>query len=193
MQVERQIDWQSYCLALLSEMNSTQKWISATTQLYDVVLEALGEEWSVKAVKHAVLTEQWRPAPAQLRQIAAQLASPVPNEGDCFAEFWQAVQYSQPRPEWSHAIIGEVVRRLGGWKYFRDLRPHLIDRGDPRAQWFSRFMDAWKVCATEWTEEVSQQLAISPEVRDPKYRIGSAPTRNALPAGKHHLTLEASR
>ena len=166
------VDWQTRCLTLLREMQSGQPWTAATETLYEVVLDALGEEWATPAVRHAVLTEQWRPAPAQLRQIASRLASPLPNEGDCFAEFWKAVQYSNSHPQWSHPIIGDVVKRLGGWRYFRDLRPHLVERGDPRAQWFGKFMDAWPACVTEWTEEVAQQLFLPPDKRDPRYRIG---------------------
>jgi hypothetical protein len=144
---------------------------SGLRQVYALVLKPLDDKIGTRAVEYAVLHEEWRPSPARIRQLAAQLASPLPNEGDCFAQFWEAVRYSHDDPQWFHPIIADVVRRLGGWESFRTLHPHYSDV-DLRSIWFARFMDAWPVCSAEWTENVGQQLSLPADARDPKYLIG---------------------
>lgn len=163
------------CMTLLKSMNSGKEvsWkenAAGLRQIYTLLLRPMDDEIGRKAVEYAVLHEEWRPAPAKIREIAARLASPLPNEGDCFVEFWKAVKYSIAVPRWSHPVIGDVVRRLGGWADFEKLRPHLSDQ-DERSIWFARFMKAWAPCASEWIEDVACQIALPANKREPRYGL----------------------
>lgn len=179
--------WKSKCLAILGAMNS-QRDIVDQVELYSLVLDVIGEEYATAAVQYAMLHCDWRPTPAELRSTAARLASPLPNEGDCFDEFWEAVKFSRETPEWFHPIIGDVVQRMGGWEYFRSMRPHWSDV-DMRSIWFPRFMEAWKSSASAWVEAVAEQLSMPSAMRDARFRVGEPVAVRPIPPAELKIAL----
>lgn len=145
--------------------------------LYRMALKPLDDDVARAAVCKALLHKPaFPPDVGELLSLAAQIASPVLNPGDAWAEFWRAVELSVDRPDWSHPLIEETVRRLGGWgDQFTHMWPHLSEV-DLRGIWFARFAEAYEAAAREWTGQVVEQLRLPAGQRDPRYRLTAPPT-----------------
>lgn len=187
-------DWEKTCLLLLGEMHAgaEQKWSKGKAELYLVVLRSLGKEWSVKAVQRAILTEEWRPSPARLREIAATLASPMPPCEPLWGELWhKCVHQGYDAPRWTHPILEDIAAGLGGWRFLRgqvwpDTEPRQIEA------LHRRFEQAYQSCAAAWQEAVAEQLPLPAPAREPRYRIGEKASAiftppKSLPPGEDRL------
>lgn len=172
--------WQSHCLTLLAAMNagSGNEWTAGHTQLYEIVLTAIGEGHARRAVQWAVLNEEWRPSPAKLRQIAARLAAPYPDAELCYAEIWTKaariglygkqhpdrpnIRLAGP-PDFTHPVIRQIIGCLGGWE--------AICTGEAQMQeGLKKQVRAAHASVSErWEREVSRQLTLPPAERDMRY------------------------
>lgn len=200
-------NWILDCLTILQFMQGGQEWSRGLVAIYTLVLKSLGDEWARKAVEFAVLNEKWRPAPAELRHIAAKLASPFPAVDDAYAEMLEHAErggiYSRPDPTnpnvflegppvFSHPLIAQAVRACGGWR--------MICSGESQMQegLSKQFRGAYERAATQWLADVSNALALpaserparlfpkpaAPKPIAPKRKIKAAlpPARPDLPA-----------
>lgn len=164
-------DWEENCLLLLSEMHSgnEQKWSKGKAQLYLLVLRSLGEQASRAAVERAVLTEEWRPSPAALRDIAANLASPLPTENVIWVELWhRMIHVAYGPPPWSHPMLEDIAEGLGGFSflyqnYWPDTDAFRLEALQRRCQ------EVYRECAAKWRETVADQLGLPPVLREPRY------------------------
>lgn len=163
-------DWEKRCLAMLSKMMSgSGVWDHGTMQMYQAVLQSLGEEASQCAVQWAVLNEEWRPAPAKLRKIAAKLYSPLPPVGQLWTEMWhKAVARGWDHPRWTHPVIGDIVKAIGGWRYLRSV---CWGDSDPRFKdnLQRRFEQAYADLSDSWWQTVADQVHLPPGERDPHF------------------------
>jgi hypothetical protein len=174
----QQPDWQVGCMALLMGMHSGQEWSPMQTHVYALVLSSIGEEYSRAAVTHAVLNLKWRPAPAELRQIAARLASPAPTADEAFAEIVDRANrdgfYAKPDPEnpnvrlagpppFSHPLVAQMVPLCGGWEHICNGAAGM-DMGLKK-----QVIGAYPAIVEKWEQEVAQQLSLAPAQRNPKY------------------------
>jgi hypothetical protein len=111
------------CLEYLSGMLSpSQGWSEAVASLYILAMEGWQDDVAERTVKHAALNEKWRPAPAELRQLAARLVladmAPVPSPVATRDEIRtliirhgrQAIKAAH-----SHPLIAAVVDEMGDW------------------------------------------------------------------------------
>lgn len=173
-----EITWQAQCMALLMGMNSGQEWQPAHTQVYDLVLRAIGPEYGPQAVEWAVLNEQWRPSPARLRQIAARLASPYPDAESAYAEILHKAQtvglYGQAvpgrpnihlagSPAFSHPVVARVIAFCGGWESVCTGEANMAEGLKKQVR------GAHESIAGQWEQAVSQQLALPEDRRDRRY------------------------
>lgn len=163
--------WIEDCLILLEMMNSSrsQEFGAAHVTAYSLILSELGEAASRAAVTKAIKSLKWRPSPAELREIAADLASPVPSVSSLWAECWhKAIHVQYTRPEWTHPLIGEIVSQMGGWQAMRETSWHDSHPAHIDAQ-RRRFEAIYGLLLSEWREAVCEQLSLPPRERDPKY------------------------
>lgn len=162
-------DWEKRCLASLSELatGAGNAWSHGKAQLYLAVLRNLGEEASKRATEYAILNCEWRPEPARLREIAANLYSPLPPVGACWREVWdKAITAGYTDPRWTHPVIEDLVAAVGGWSHLRNTCwPDTPDR--TRDQMRYQFEQAYKDRAGTWWKAVADQLQFPPQERDP--------------------------
>lgn len=163
--------WIEECLVLLEMMNSSnaQTFGAAHAKAYGLILCELGEEASRTAVTRALKTLRWRPSPAEIREIAADLASPLPPVGLLWQEFWhKAITDGYARPDWTHPILDDMAAQMGGWQSVRetswpDSHPAHVD-----AQRI-RFEAIYAQVLGQWREAVCEQLSLPRASRDPRY------------------------
>lgn len=170
-------NWMDECLALLQFMNSGQPWSIGVSNIYQMVLNSIGEEWSRKTVGHIAITEEWRPAPAAIRKIAARLASPFPSLDDAYAEMMRKAEreglygvqcshdpnvYFEGVPEFSHPLIEKSVRACGGWRS--------ICNGESQMQegLSKQFRGVYQRYSEEWVGDVANVLSLPEEKRPQK-------------------------
>jgi hypothetical protein len=173
-------------------MNSSNAQVfgAAHTTAYSLILSELGEEASRVAVNKAIKTLRWRPSPAELREMAAQLVSPLPSVGILWAEFWhKAIHTGYTVPGWTHPILSDLAAELGGWQGVRETswpesHPAHVDALR------SRFEAVYGTCSTAWRESVCEQLAFPRAERDPRYFPDYRPfvAPKSLPPGDAHET-----
>lgn len=167
------------CVSLLRLMKG-RRWEDAVHDVYyGEVFIGWPDDLAMRVVADAQEHLEWRPSRGELNRIAARLASPLPHEGDCWREFWHHVTYSTDAPDWSHPLLGDITARLGGWEYFRCLKPHWSEV-DQMSIWFPRFMTAYEKCAAVWRDAVIDQLRLPVAKRDQRY-FPQAKTFRALP------------
>lgn len=132
----------------------------------DLATRAIDEVYNIPDEKG----ECWRPAVGELNAIAARIASPLPNVGDLWQEFLyrQGTWTGSREPSWSHPVLFNIVRRLGGWKIVSESRPHLSETYTPQ-WWHTRFTEAFAVCEREWYRQVIKQLQRPDSERDRRY------------------------
>lgn len=162
-------EWQKECLSLLAEMRSDNTWTRGKAQIYAYILENLGEQASRRSVQWAIENTRWRPEPAELREIAANLYSPLPPPGELWRELWyKATTQGYDRPRWSHPILEDLVDDLGGWKHLRSICWPDSDPGFQGALQ-RRFDQAYEAARQDWWRAVADQLSLPPAERDPRY------------------------
>jgi hypothetical protein len=161
--------WERECLTVLGEMatGSENAWNKGKSDIYLRVLQSLGEEASRRAVQWAVLNEEWRPAPAKLRKIAANLYSPIPPVGQLWTEMWNKAISTDHR-DWTHPILRDLTKALGGYRYLRSV---CWGDSDPRFKdnLQRRFEEAYREQAEIWWQTVADQLCLPAAERDPHY------------------------
>lgn len=175
---DSKISWKARLMAILMSMQSGQEWQPAHAQMYDIIMDRIGEEWSKRAVQHAVLTEKWRPSPAELLRIAARIASPYPDVDEAYKEIMGKSEslglyarqhpsrqniYLEGPPEFSHPIVNQIVESIGGWrslcmgesKYYEGLHKQIVS--------------AHQRASEKWERAVSEQLSLPDDKRDMRY------------------------
>ena len=119
-------------LSLLRSMRSAMPWDDGQRQIYLVALNSMPPSEVPAVIQHAVLTESWRPAPAELIAIGARLRGDLPSASEVETEIMALVRlrgrYGVPHPDSPHiwlqgppeisAMSAEVVSRMGGWDSF---------------------------------------------------------------------------
>lgn len=155
-----------------------QQWGDRHRPVYAIALRRLTDGEGKAAVRWAVLHEEWRPTPARLLEIAADVASPVPDSEMAYSEIITLAQsegkYAMPHPDnpnikiegpprFSHPLIAQVVSYCGGWD--------LICSGEANMQegLKKQVRGAHESIADQWTEQVKVQLALPPGKRDQRY------------------------
>lgn len=164
-------EWEKYCLATLSEMSTGagNAWNRSKAQVYLLVLQSLGEEASRRAVQYAVMNLEWRPEPAKLRKIAANLYSPLPPVGQLWTEVWhKAIARGWDNPRWTHPVLKDIVKAIGGWRYLRSV---CWGDSDPRFKdnLQRRFEQAYSDLSDSWWQTVADQVHLPAAERDPHY------------------------
>lgn len=129
---------QTLCLEMLAGMQSpAQKWTEAVGSLYILAMQGWADDIAVQAVRHAALTEQYRPSPAVLRQIAARLVAPVPPAAALRAEVRDLlVRHGGARAHLaptSHPVVALLADELGGWRVLGRMETAQIDQAFPGA------------------------------------------------------------
>jgi hypothetical protein len=152
------------------------KW-PEVSKLYSVVLIRLQDCEATAAVEWAVTHESWRPAPARLFEIAAELASPIPDCEQAYVEIVSGAQqgvYCRPHPErpsiklagppdFSHPIIAQIVKYCGGWEMICSGAANLSEGLKKQIR------GAHESVSRQWMEEVKAQLVRPIEGRDRRY------------------------
>ncbi len=157
------------CLAMLEAMNSGQgQSFTAMWDIYNLLLGQWGDVLSIKVCTHAALHCKWRPSPAELREIAAKLESPVPSADDAWSEVRSLVNqygiHARPHPvrptiriagppDFTHPLIERVVRYCGGWEDVCDGKAQMQTGGLRGA-----FVATYTRTETEWVESVAKCL-----------------------------------
>lgn len=123
-------DWKTPLASALELMPSSWQWKPGHAGLYAIVLDELGPDLSRTALNWAVRHCKWRPAPAELRDIAIRIAHPTPDASQVTGEIVAAIEefglygcrdpdrpncYSEGMPDCLSAEAVAVVRRMGGW------------------------------------------------------------------------------
>lgn len=163
--------WERECLTFLSEMatGAANSWNKGKADMYRLILRSLGEDASRRAVQYAVMNCRWRPEPAELREIAASLYSPLPPVGELWRECWhKAITQGYEKPHWSHPVLKDLVYALGGWKYLRSVCWYDSEQRF-RESLQRRFEMAYQERKESWWKAVADQLGIQKEERDPHY------------------------
>lgn len=165
--------WIDECISLLQFMNSGQIWSDGLANIYEMVLISVGEKWALPTMRHIVLNETWRPAPADIRKIAARLASPYPLMDDAYSEMMYLANrlginarqckhnptiYLRGEPQFSHPLIAQTVRGIGGWE--------AICTGEAQMQegLAKQFKGAYTRYSEQWVSDVAQVLSLPPEM-----------------------------
>lgn len=159
-------------LSLLQAMNAAnnQNW-DVQWRIYHLLLFRWPDELGREVVTHAALNCKWRPSPAELREIAAKMESPVPAVDAAMEEVLTLMRrhgaYAAPHPDFpdrpgirtlgeppfSHPLIASAVRRLGGWVG--------LCEGDTQYQsggLQGSFRDVYNRSSSEWHEKVMECL-----------------------------------
>lgn len=143
---------QELCLNLLAGMNSKQDWNEHVASVYALAMEGWDDDLALEAVKWAALNERWRPAPVELRAIAARRAAPPPSASAALTEVRRLICYHGSRAgsaPHSHPVIAAVADELGGWAE--------IGRRDA-GELDAAFGGAFARAATTWQENAGPLL-----------------------------------
>lgn len=165
------------CFTLLSTMacGREQEWSDRLRPVYALALRNLDDDTGKRAVEYAVLHETWRPAPARLLEIAAEIASPIPDAEAVYGEIARKVQtegvYARPHPDrpsiklegpppFSHPIVERIVHYCGGW-------PMICNGESNFAEGLKKQVrGAHDSVSAEWREKVKRQLTLPAVQRD---------------------------
>lgn len=127
------------------------------------------------AAKQYIATNKFYPTVAELRDIALQIARPeIPSAIEAWGEVEkQMVSIGHVGvPQFSHPLIGAMVKYLGGWKKLCLSENGVADR--------ARFIDGYK--QLEVREQKEMQML--PQVKELTKRLeaGNAPPDNQAPS-----------
>lgn len=160
----------SQCFGILKAMKSgsEDQWSNGHAQIFGIVLRPLPDDIGRAAVEYAVANCEWRPSPAELRKIAARIASPYPSAEETYAEILIRAKsqgiygkpvagrpniYLEGDPDFSHPLVERVVRMCGGWE--------MICTGEANLQGSLRRQveGTHSSVATGWESDVSKALS----------------------------------
>ena len=118
--------------SLLSRMPSATPWCEEQAELYSVGLQTLPDNLLLDTINRAVMTCDERPTVARLVAIADSINRGVRPSVEVA---WEEVQwlvnarglycdpdpfkpniYREGEPAFSHPLIGQTVRQMGGWR-----------------------------------------------------------------------------
>lgn len=162
--------------ALLAEMppGSANKWSPATTKLYGAALADIPDDLVLQAVGHALRTEDFRPSPARIREIAKQIAQPISADpGNALAEVRRAIaRYGlngrptanpniflpgEPKEIENNPHLACAVQSLGGWESVNEY---------PREMFTAHFQQVYKSIVAGASDDEINTLRI--EYREQK-------------------------
>lgn len=147
---------------MMQTMNSSagNAWTDASRLGYEIALEGVEDELIFHVAKQAVKTCVWRPTPSELLEMAAKLASPIPDENEMYSVICKVMER---RSGYANVpkIVQDVVSALGGWWHLS----YMTDAKFLRKQ----VIDAYNLEATRWKTAVKAQLALPEADRDAQY------------------------
>lgn len=111
---------------------------------------------------------EWPPSPGQLRQLVTAITRPaLPTAADAWAEVLEAIRCvgSYGQPSFSHPLIDQAVRGMGGWKVMCGMEI------DETATWRAQFRTMYDAYAGR-REQAANLL---PDVRAAAERNGALP------------------
>jgi hypothetical protein len=104
------------CLMLLSALPSSTHWNDGASALYSMTIEHWDDQLGLDTVDLACVKCTWRPAPAELIEIAVQIAFPAPSKTDTREAMRLAVIYhGRKAAKASTPFLSSVAETLGGW------------------------------------------------------------------------------
>lgn len=147
---------------MLKTMNSSagNAWTDAQYSMYTLALEGIDDELILQVAKEMVKTCKWRPSPAELLEMAVNIASPIPTETEVYNTICNAIAFATGY-ESVHKLTQDVVNAIGGWWNISY---------NTEVKFLNKLVsDAYKLEAEFWDKTIKMQLALPPEFRDLKY------------------------
>ena len=166
----------SKCLGFVENMHSNQGWNASLVQMYSVVLQPMSDTEGMAAVEHAFTHDNWRPSPARLIEIAAELAAPIPDADACYDEIahlaetvglYGATDPDHPNihqigiPSFSHPVVRRIVNYCGGWAMICTGEANMAEGLRKQVR------SSWQSVSGEWRERVREALKLPPDKRNP--------------------------
>jgi hypothetical protein len=127
-----------HAVRVLVDAFDPPRWSERRTALYVAALDDLPGDVLHLAVLDLIRTTRYMPRVAEVRRAVLDLVRPRrPDAGEAWAEVLDAIRSlgRHGRPEWSHPLIGDAVRAVGGWRWLCDSTNPTADR--------ARFLDAY--------------------------------------------------
>lgn len=111
---------------ILSAMPSSQPWDDRVSMAYAIAMKGWDDKLAEKTVMKALMTKKWRPAPAELREIALQVKKIVVPTPTAQEQIRHIVLYypQEERRSASEKLVSEgkispivpsLVKHIGGW------------------------------------------------------------------------------
>ena len=111
---------------ILSAMPSSQAWDERVSMAYAIAMKGWDDKLAEKTVMKALMTKKWRPAPAELREIALQVKRIIVPTPTAQEQIRHVVLYypENQRKQASERLVNEgkisplvpsLVKHLGGW------------------------------------------------------------------------------
>lgn len=149
---------QAQCLNLLAGMLSpSQPWSEHVAALYALAMDGWDDQIAIETVKFAALSEEWRPAPVKLRQIALRFAHPLPDPAAILAEMRRVIVRVSPgnrrKALVSHPLVHDMADAVGGWDTIGMFRDGGLDEA---------FAAAWTSTAKDWQSRAGLQSGLVP-------------------------------
>lgn len=146
---------------MMQTMNSSagNAWTDASRLGYEIALDGIADELIFQVAKHAVKTCAWRPAPSGLLDIAARLASPLPDENEVVQEI-RRISIGGTGYDKASPLSTDVVKSLGDWWEVSRCNNEFLDK---------KIRDAYKIEVIRWEKIVKEQLSLPEAARDAKY------------------------
>jgi hypothetical protein len=128
----------THCLDLLAGMPSAAPWSDPVSATYTLAMEGWTDDVAFETVRRAVLTEEWRPAPARLIAIAVELHAPMPPAHQVREQIREMLIFHGGRAAGQIAakefpLLHRVAEQLGGWANLTHMGTEEIDKGFPFA------------------------------------------------------------
>lgn len=123
-------------LLFAASLANKPKNIPATTKVFALTLRDIDDDLLKAATVNHVAREKWFPAPADLRQSAADLLETIDDTPDSYAAWEQVKRKMRGGPD-LHPLAQKAIDSLGGFREFG-----LSDVGD-ESSWRARFIMAY--------------------------------------------------
>ena len=157
---------QIYSVLQRKKSTNNLAWTEADMRFYDIVIRELDDP-----TIFALITElakntlcrpdaQWRPDPTELLEMAAQLASPVPDENIVYNLICNTIAFGTGYDDVPEIVLN-TVQALGGWEELA----YRTDLNFLRA----KVINAYKIEVIRWQKVVKEQLSLPAANRDVKY------------------------
>ena len=165
---------------MLQTMNSSvgNTWTEASRLGYEIALKGFDDELIFEVAKHAVKNCTWRPAPAELLEMAANIASPLPNENEVFNTISNCLMMGTGYADVSE-FVSNVVCAIGGWWHLA----HVIETQFLK----SAISKSYKIEREMWEQLVKIQLFLPAHERSLKYF--PVPSSHLAPTEKVRLEI----